>query len=368
MGLPRPPAPDPAPPAPSSSAGRLGLSCWASTVPPPLPGVPLRPQAPDGLGLSCWTSTVPPALPGVPLRPQAPDGLGGRACRHAGWWWGSGPLWGDLSPPAFGREVPPGGAPTSAGRAHLSVCRPRAASRASDGCAGLRPSVPAASRCPLAGLPLRPQTPDGLGFGALRRCAGALVRWLGRGRLRGDSPPTFGREVPPQLCARTRRSLRHRHRHLGDTVCGDTPAPPPPAVTAPHGGLCPAVTLGVARRAGRWFYGLRHGKAVTRPSGREGTRRGVPAGDERMHPGQVCCGPARASPEEITPQRPRPPPRISRAGTHDHPARPAFEDGAATIAEGAEPARPQSGQPAAPVRPDKPHRGYPVPLRPGRRG
>ncbi|MCW2874497.1 MAG: hypothetical protein JWL99_5817, partial [Streptomyces oryziradicis] len=249
---------------------------------------------------------------------------------------------------------------SNAGRAHLlfAVLVP------------LRGPVPAASRCPVPGCRFRPQTPEGLGLVLCAVARVRFVRWLGRWRLRGDSPPTFGREVPPRLCARTRRSLRHRHRHLGDTVCGDTPAPPPPAVTAPCGGLCPAVTPGVARRAGCWFYGLRHGEAVTRDDGREGTRRGVPAGDERVHPGQACCGPARASPEEITPQRPRPrdghgvaartttqpvrrlrterhPWRTerNRGGRHDHPARPAFEDKAAPLADGTQPwrhARPPS--------------------------
>ncbi|MDX6328025.1 MAG: hypothetical protein QOI83_408 [Streptomycetaceae bacterium] len=149
------------------------------------------------------------------------------------------------------------------------------------------------------------------------------------------------------------------------------------------------------RRAVRWFCGLRPERGVTRLSGREGTRRGVPAGDEHMHPGCVSCGPARASPEEITPQRPRPRPphgvpartttqpvrrlwghlpAVAGGGTSTpgrggadparrqpgtvscrsgraNPACPAFEDGAATSAHGTEPVPGAPGAvPASPVR------------------
>jgi hypothetical protein len=152
----------------------------------------------------------------------------------------------------------------------------------------------------------RPQSPDGPGFGALRRVRGALpalratgdasptvrggcrsvlkrrtgwvlvpcagggvrfVRWLGRWRLRGDSPPTFGREVPPRLCARTRRSMRHRRRHLGDTVCGDTPAPPPPAVTAPCGACPLGVPNPMVRGVGFTVSATSGRHALIRPGG-----------------------------------------------------------------------------------------------------
>jgi hypothetical protein len=136
------------------------------------------------------------------------------------------------------------------------------------------------------------------------------------------------------------------------------------AGTPPHRPLRP----GRAPR-GAWFLGVRTPgcgawvavSATARPSracpagrGRAGVS---PQGTSACTPGKHAADPHARAPRRSPHSGPDPRPRISRAGTHDHPARPALEDSSATTAEGAEPARPQPGRPAAPVRPDKPSPG-----------
>ncbi|MDX6331434.1 MAG: hypothetical protein QOI83_3817 [Streptomycetaceae bacterium] len=134
------------------------------------------------------------------------------------------------------------------------------------------------------------------------------VRWVGRWRLRGDSPPCLRpggapTTVSPAPSAPCAIAIGIRRQSLRGHPC-----------TAPYGRHSASRWVvsrghpGGARRAGPLVLRSPPRAADTRICGWEGTRRGVPAGDEHMHPGCLFCGPARASPEEITPQRPRPPP------------------------------------------------------------
>jgi hypothetical protein len=152
---------------------------------------------------------------------------------------------------------------------------------------------------------------------------GASVRRGVRGRLRGDSPPATAGRCPHDCVPTPPTSLAPGIRH---TVCGDTPAPLPPAPSRP-----------AARRVLR----SKPQRTATRQDGRRGRSGGVPAGDEnrtRQERGRR----GGSSPEETPRGRPRPrrqPGATARTTPQrcgaPNPARPALEDGTSNPAPGA---------------------------------